>query len=68
MTLERLCYWHAHETAFKDLLIHQRQYAYKAGQGTKTAISRVLDDIEKGMLRRQFAVGTFCNIASAFDG
>ena len=62
-TLERLCFWHAHETALKDLPIHERQYAYKQGQGTETAISRALDEIEKGMLRRQFAVGTFCDIA-----
>ena len=35
--------------------------------GTETAISKVLDTIEKGMMKRQFAVGCFLDIASAFD-
>ena len=66
-TLERLCFWHSHEQALEKIPIHQRQYAYKAGMGTETAISKVLDTIEKGMMRRQFAVGCFLDIASAFD-
>ena len=35
--------------------------------GTETAIFRVLDSNEKGMMKRQFAVGCFVDIASAFD-
>ena len=35
--------------------------------GTETAISKVLDTIEKGMMKRQYAVGCFVDIASAFD-
>ena len=35
--------------------------------GTETAICRVLDSIEKGMMKRQFSVGCFVDIASAFD-
>ena len=35
--------------------------------GTETAISKVLDTIEKGMMKRQFAVGCFVDIASEFD-
>ena len=66
-TLERLCFWHAHEKALEKIPIHKRQYAYRAGMGTETAISRVLDSIEKGMMKRQFAVGCFVDIASAFD-
>ena len=50
-TLERLCFWHAHEKALEKIPIHKRQYAYKAGMGTETAISKVLDTIEKGMMK-----------------
>ena len=35
--------------------------------GTETAISKVIDTIEKGMMKRQFAVGCFLDISSAFD-
>ena len=35
--------------------------------GTATAISKMFDMIEKGMMKRQFAVGCFLYIASAFD-
>ena len=66
-TLERLCFWHAHERALEKLPVHKRQYAYKAGMGTETAISKVIDTIEKGMMRRQYAVGCFLDISSAFD-
>ena len=35
--------------------------------GTENTISKVLDTIENGMMKRQFAVGCFIDIASAFD-
>ena len=51
----------------KKIPLHKRQYAYKPGMGMETAISKVLDTIEKGMMKRQYAVGCFLDNASAFN-
>ena len=65
--LERLCYYNAYETALLDHPMHKQQHAYRSGYSTESAISKVIDQMEKGLLKQSFTLGTFIDIASAFD-
>ena len=66
-TLERLCYWHIHETALKSKPIHRTQRAFRTGFSTETAISQAVNHIKKGLLRRKYSLAAFIDIVAAFD-
>ena len=65
--LERLILWQLEETILKENPIGKRQYGFKKGTSTETALSSLTDEIERALLRRQMALCTFCDIEQAFD-
>ena len=65
--LERLCYYNAYETALLKKPMHKQQHAYRTGFSTESVISKVIDHIEKGLLKQSFTLCTFIDISSSFD-
>ena len=66
--LERVNAWDIMETALKTNPIHKRQHAYRMGRSTESAISQVLNEIEKGLnTTKGFTLATCIDISSAFD-
>ena len=64
--LERLITW---EMDKKLVLfpIHPLQHGFQIGKGTEAALSNTCDYIEKFVLRRNFCLGVFLDITSAYD-
>lgn len=67
-TFERVCAWDILETALTDSPLNNRQHAYRPERSTETAISQVLNEMEKGVMKKSFTLSTFIDISSAFDG
>ena len=66
--LERLNAWDILETALRNNPLNKRQHAYRMGRSTESAISQVLNEIEKGLnTPKTFTLATFIDISSAFD-
>ena len=66
--LERVNAWNIMETALKNNPLHKRQHAYRMGRSTESAISQVLNEIEKGLnTPKGFTLATCIDISSAFD-
>ena len=64
---ERLSAWNILETTLKKNPYHKRQHAYRMGRSTESAISQVLNEIEKGKEKGLHTITTFIDISSAFD-
>ena len=65
--LERVGSWYIIHKSLKDNPLNYRQHAYRTGKSTESAISQVLNQVEKGLLRRSFTLACFIDISSAFD-
>ena len=65
--MERTAAWHIVNKVFKDSPLHKRQHAYRVGRSTESAISQVINQLEKGMYTKKFALASFIDISAAFD-
>ena len=66
--LEKVNAWDIMETALRTNPLHRRQHAYRMGRSTESAISQVLNEIEKGLnTPKSFTLVTCIDISSAFD-
>ena len=65
--MERVCAWNILETTLARNPFHKRQHAYRMGRSTESAISQVLNEIEKGRERGLKTNTTLIDISSAFD-
>ena len=65
--LEKLALWEMEETALKDSPISRFQHGFKKGFSTETALSTLIDSVEKAMLKGKYALVTFLDIEGAFD-
>ena len=65
--LEKLALWEMEETALKINPISRFQHGFKKGFSTETALSTLIDLIEKAMLKGRYALVTFLDIEGAFD-
>ena len=65
--LEKLVKWELERNALSSKPLHKDQHAFSREKGTDTALVRVVDTIEKGLLRNQFTLGVFIDIAGAFN-
>ena len=65
--LERVASWFIIHKTLKDNPLNERQHAYRTGKSTESAISQVLNQIEKGLLKRSYTLACFIDISSAFD-
>ena len=55
------------ETSLKDNPVHAKQHDFRSDRSTESAISEVCDYVEKHIYKKQFCVGVFLDIRSAFD-
>ena len=51
----------------KEYPLHHNQHAFRKGRSTESALSDVVDAIEKQVMRGGFALGIFLDIEGAFD-
>ena len=65
--LERIVYWHLEQTVLKDKPLSRFQHAFVKMKSTTTALSGLVDEIEKSILREKFHIGLFLDISGAFD-
>ena len=63
--LERIIQWYIQEYHIKEPLY--AQYAYTAGLSTETALTEVVDQIEKAILQKQKALAVSLDCSGAFD-
>ena len=65
--LERAASWYIIHKTLDENPLNRRQHAYRAGKSTESAISQVINQVEKGLLNRSYTLACFIDISSAFD-
>ena len=65
--LEKLVKWELERTSLFEKPIHKDQHAYSRVYNVDTALVQVVDEAEKGPLRKEFNLGVFIDIAGAFQ-
>ena len=64
--LERLVGWKMDDYILENPL-HEKQHGFTVGKCTESAISNTVNYIEKFVFKKQYALGVFLDISSAFD-
>ena len=59
--------WELEKTSLVENPLHKNQHAYSRVKNCNTALTRVVDQIEKGLLRKEFTLGLFIDISGAFN-
>ncbi len=65
--LERVVLWEMQESALNKKPLSKHQHAYLKGKSCETALTTLVDKLERGVLRGQFGLGIFLDIAGAFN-
>ena len=65
--LEKLVKWELERTSLTEKPLSRNQHAYSRVYNTDTALAKVVDEAEKGILRNQFTLGVFIDITGAFN-
>ena len=65
--LEKLVKWEVERTALKVKPLFRDQHAYSRIKNTDTEILRTIDEIEKGLLRKEFTLVIFLDLMGAFN-
>ena len=65
--LEKLVKWELEKTSLKENPLHRNQHAYSRVKNVDTALAQVIDEVEKGLLRREFTLSVFIDIKGAFN-
>ena len=65
--LERLVLWELEDTCLIKYPVHYNQHGFRHGSSTESALSAVVDKIEKAVLRGEYALCAFLDISGAFD-
>ncbi len=64
---EKVILWHMqHDLGMSDNL-NKRQYGFKRGCSTETALHNVVHQIERRIAKKGFVLGTFLDIEGALD-
>ena len=64
---EKVVLWHMqHDLGMEDSL-SKKQYGFKKGTSTETALHKVIHKIEKRIAKKGYVLGTFLDIEGAFD-
>ena len=66
-TLEKLIDRFLRDVVLKTHSIHPNQYAYQQRKSAESALHHVVFQIEKGMNKKQFALGGFIDLVGAFS-
>ena len=65
--LEKLVKWNLERTALAEKPFNKTQHAYSRVKNADTALATLTDLIEKGFLRKKFALWVFLDISGAFN-
>ena len=66
--LERLVFWELERTSLTENPLHPNQHAFRKSKGTDTALSSVVNEIEKGLYNKDtYTLCVFLDIQGAFD-
>ena len=65
--LEKLVKWELERTSLSEKPLHRNQHAYSRVNNVDTALAQVVNEAEKGPLRKEFTLGVFIDIAGAFN-
>lgn len=65
--LEKVVKYQVERTSLKDEPLFKDQHAYSRIKNTETAILRTIDEIEKGLLRKEFTLVVFLDLLGAFN-
>ena len=64
---EKVILWHMqHDLGMEDSL-GKKQFGFKKGTSTETALHKVIHKIEKRIAKKGYVLGTFLDIEGAFD-
>jgi hypothetical protein len=66
-TLERLVLWHVEATALVEKPIHESQHGFRRGRSTETVLTKMVDKIERAVVKQEYALGVFLDIQGAFN-
>ena len=66
-TLERVVLWELEATTLRGNPLSRNQHAFRRGSSTESALSDMVDQIERSILRGEHAMGVFLDIQGAFD-
>ena len=55
--LEKLVKWELERTSLSEKPLHKNQHAYSRVYNVDTALAQVVDEAEKGLLRKEFTLG-----------
>ena len=64
---EKVILWHMDYDLKMTSMTSDRQFGFKKGSSTETALHKVVRCIEKWIARRGFVLGTFLDVEGAFD-
>ncbi len=65
--MERVLLWELNATTLAINPLSRHQHAFRRGKSTETALSNMVEYIEKALVKRKFALGVFLDIQGAFD-
>ena len=65
--LEKLVKWELERTSLTENPLSRNQHAYSRVYNTDTALAKVVDEAEKGILRNQFTFRVVIDITGAFN-
>jgi hypothetical protein len=66
-TLEKVVAMDLEENAFKDNPMHEDQFGFVKGRSTEHALSATVNEVKKGLHRKEFVITTLLDIKGAFD-
>ena len=65
--LEKIVKWELERNSLSSNPLHDEQHAFSREKGTDTALVRVVDTIERGLLTAKLTLGVFIDIMGAFN-
>ena len=64
---EKVVLWHMQHDLGMENSLSKKQYGFKKGTSTETALHKVIHKIEKRIAKKGYVLGTFLDIEGAFD-
>ena len=65
--MERVVLAHLESTTLKDYPLHKKQHAFRKGSSCDSALSEVMNNIERAIMQGEYAIGVFLDITGAFS-
>ena len=66
-TMERVILWRLDSEYFSKQPLNSNQHAFRKGRSTDTALTNMVEYLEKAVINQQYALATFLDIQGAFD-